>query len=324
MSRDGLDPKAFSADFPASMGRVAVLCGGTSAEREVSLRSGAAVLASLQRSGVDCVTIDLNSEICSRLSEAKPDMVFVALHGRGGEDGSVQGLLEVLEIPYTGSGVMASAVAMDKWLTKQLWAQAGLATPPGMRLDQDFDQAVVVGQLGLPVFVKPAREGSSIGMSRVDQGEQLAEAWRKASEFDSHILAERFVDGAEFTVAILDGHALPVLRVETDREFYDFEAKYAASDTRYEYPSGLSDSQESEVSQLALQAFDAIGCEGWGRVDVMQDADGKFWLLEVNTVPGLTDHSLVPMAAGHAGIDFDGLILHILKAACEPRGGSSS
>lgn len=321
MSAAAVDFDALDAGFAGSLGRVAVLCGGASAEREVSLRSGAAVFASLQRSGVDCVKIDLGRDICTRLATESPDIVFIALHGRGGEDGSVQGLLEVLGIPYTGSKVMASAVAMDKWLTKQLWCQAGLPTPGGMRLEKDSDPAGVVEQLGLPIFVKPAREGSSIGMSRVDQAEQLADAWRQAAAFDSNVLAERFVDGAEFTVAILDGRALPVLRVETDRAFYDFEAKYTSDDTRYLYPSGLSAAAEHEISQLALQAFAATGCEGWGRVDVMQDSAGGFWLLEVNTVPGLTDHSLVPMAASHAGLDFDALILRILAAVRSDAGG---
>lgn len=298
-----------------ALGTVAVLAGGTSAEREVSLRSGAAVLESLRRSGVDCVQIDPRDDVMESLVRQRPDFAFIALHGRGGEDGTMQGLLEICGIPYSGSGVLGSALAMDKWRTKQVWAQCGLPTPVSVHLREDTDWENVGADTGFPLFVKPVHEGSSIGMSRVSDAAGLRKAWADASAYDGEVMAERFVDGPEFTVAVLDGDPLPVLRLETPREFYDYEAKYETGDTRYLYPCGLEADAEREISDLAVRAFDALGCSGWGRVDIMQDSAGGFWLLEANTIPGLTDHSLVPMAAGHAGIGFDELVLRIIFAA---------
>lgn len=296
----------------AALGRVAVLCGGASAEREISLRSGAAVHAALAESRVDCLQIDTREALLSQLEDTRPDKAFIALHGRGGEDGTVQGLLQLAGIPYTGSGVLGSALAMDKWRSKMIWQSCGLPTPRGVLLEADTDWQAVGEQLGFPIFVKPVHEGSSIGMSRAVDAEQLQQAWQDAAQYDALVLAERFVDGSEYTVGILGGEALPTLRLETPCEFYDYEAKYSRNDTRYLHPCGLSDAENDSLAQLALKAFAALGCSGWGRVDVMRDADGSFQLLEVNTVPGLTDHSLVPMAARHAGIDFPELILRIL------------
>ncbi len=298
-----------------ALGTVAVLAGGNSAEREVSLRSGAAVLESLRRSGIDCIHVDPREDVLASFAARRPGFAFIALHGRGGEDGTMQGLLETCGIPYSGSGVLGSALAMDKWRSKQIWDRCGLPTPVSVHLREDTDWNAVATDTGFPLFVKPVHEGSSIGMSRVSDVAGLQKAWADAAAYDGEVMAERFVDGPEFTVAVLDGATLPVLRLETTRDFYDYEAKYQASDTRYLHPCGLEAAAEREISELALRAFDALGCRGWGRVDIMQDRDGGFWLLEANTIPGLTDHSLVPMAARHAGIDFDELVLRIIFAA---------
>lgn len=296
-------------------GKVAVLFGGRSAEREISLKSGAMVLAALRKKGVDAHPFDPRDAGLEALIAQKFDRVFIALHGRFGEDGTVQGALEYLGIPYTGSGVMASALAMDKWRTKLLWQAAGVSTPPYEPLSKDSDFVAIAGRLGLPLMVKPAREGSSIGMSKVTSVEKLEAAFELAARYDSVVIAERFIEGAELTCAILGDEALPLIRLETPRVFYDYEAKYFANDTRYICPCGLPREQEERIQAAALAAFRLIGCSGWGRVDVMLDHGGQPYLLEVNTVPGMTDHSLVPMAARARGIAFEDLVVRILESA---------
>ncbi len=295
----------------AQLGRVAVVMGGNSAEREVSLKSGSAVLEALLSVGVDAVGIDAKKDLAVQLQAQNIQRVFNVLHGRGGEDGTLQGLLEFLQIPYTGSGVLASALAMDKVKTKYIWQQIGLPTPNFFVLDATTDWQAVMDELGKAV-VKPVREGSSIGMSIVDSPEKLREAFALASEYDSEVMAEQFIAGTEFTVAILDGEPLPVIELHTSHVFYDYNAKYIANDTQYLCPAPIDAQAESEVQALSLSAFLALGCTGWGRVDLMRDAAGKFYLLEVNTVPGMTDHSLVPMAATAKGLSFSQLLIHIL------------
>lgn len=295
-------------------GKVAVLLGGLSAEREISLKSGAAVLAALQRQGVDAHGVDVGRDIVSVLLAGEFDCAFIALHGRRGEDGLMQALLETLNIPYTGSGVLGSALSMDKVRSKQVWLAAGLPTPPFIVLRDDSDWSAVVDALGLPLAVKPAHEGSSLGAARVERLEDLQTAWSAAVEFDAVVMAEPWVIGKEYTVGILGDEALPVIRLETPREFYDYLAKYTADDTRYHCPCGLDADTEKRIQQMSLTAFKALGASGWGRIDLMLDDKGDPWLLENNTVPGLTDHSLVPMAAAAAGISFDELVLRILSA----------
>jgi len=296
----------------AQFGRVAVLMGGQSAEREISLKSGRAVLESLQRQGIDAHAIDCDQQTPRRLQDEKFDRVFIVLHGRGGEDGTIQGALDSIGLPYTGSRVLGSALAMDKPRTKQVWDSCGIPTPQFEILDDGFDAAAVAERLGLPLMVKPIHEGSSIGMSRVESVDKLDAAWREAARVDSAVMAESWVSGAEYTVAILDGKALPSIKLQTPNTFYDFDAKYRAETTQYICPCGLSDADEQRLQKLALKAFTAVGASGWGRVDVMATADGEFLPIEVNTVPGMTDHSLVPMAANAAGIDFDQLTRTIL------------
>ncbi|MFN3580352.1 MAG: D-alanine--D-alanine ligase [Pseudomonas sp.] len=298
-----------------TLGKVAVLYGGRSAERAVSLKSGKAVLDALLGAGVDAYGIDAGADLPEQLLANRPDRVFIALHGRGGEDGSLQGLLESLQLPYTGSGVMASALGMDKLRTKLVWQSLGLPTPAYGVLRDSADCEAIVESLGTPLIVKPLHEGSSIGMAKVESLPQLQQAWQAAQQYDDIALVEKWITGAEFTVAILDGRALPAIRLRTPHTFYDYEAKYLTNDTQYICPCGLSDEQEAQLGELCLKAFNAVGCRGWGRVDVMQDEAGQFYLLEVNTVPGMTDHSLVPMAAGAAGLTFTDLVLAILASA---------
>jgi D-alanine-D-alanine ligase len=300
---------------PKRFGKVAVMLGGTSAERPVSLNSGAAVLAALTRAGVDAHAFDPARLNLNDLAAGEFDRVFISLHGRFGEDGCMQGALELLALPYTGSGVMASALAMDKWRTKLIWRAAGLPTADWEMLTADSDFDAVERSLGLPIFVKPAREGSSIGMSKVKHAGELQAAYAAAAEHDPLVLAEKFIDGAEYTAAILGNSALPLIRLEPakDVEFYDFEAKYVRNDTQYHCPSGLAPEQETAYQKMALQAFHLVGCRDWGRVDFMLDGSGNPYLLEVNTSPGMTDHSLVPMAARAAGKEFDALCLEILE-----------
>lgn len=299
---------------PSDYGKVAVLMGGWAAERDVSLRSGAAVLHALLEEGVDAVGIDAGQDVLRRLDEGAFDRVFNVVHGRGGEDGQLQGALEVMHLPYTGSGVLASAIGMDKARSKQLWLGLGMPTPVYQSLTGDTDWAQVVEDLGLPLIVKPAQEGSSIGMSKVNSAQELQAAYAEAAQY-GEVFAEQWVRGEEYTVAILQQRALPVIRLRTPNEFYDYDAKYQRNDTEYLCPCGLDESKEREIQVLALQAFKALGASGWGRVDVMIDENGLPWLLEINTVPGMTDHSLVPMAARADGLSFNQLVLSILENA---------
>lgn len=295
----------------ADFGRVAVLMGGLSAEREVSLVSGEAVLDGLLRQGVDAHGVDVGSDIVSHLLEGDFDRAFIVLHGRGGEDGVIQGVLETLAIPYTGSGVAASSLGMDKYRCKLLWQGMGLPTAPFLMVDSEADLRQAAA-LGFPLMVKPCHEGSSIGMARVEDLAGLREAWEQARKFDSEVMVEKWLSGPEYTAAIVDGEALPLIRVETPNLFYDYEAKYQADSTLYHLPCGLDAAAEQTLKTLALKTFHSIGGEGWGRVDLLLDDQGAPQLLEVNTVPGMTSHSLVPMAAKARGIDFDQLVWRIL------------
>ena len=292
-------------------GKVAVLFGGKSAEREVSLKSGAGVLAALQRQGVDAHAFDPAERSLDELRAF--DREFIMLHGRYGEDGTIQGALELMEIPYTGSGVLASAVGMDKWRTKLLWRAVGLPIPEFVMLDENSDFAAVERQLGLPLFVKPACEGSSIGVSKVRQPGELQTAWREAAKHDALVIAEQAILGGEYTVAILGEQVLPIIKIVPATDFYDYEAKYLRDDTQYLCPCGLPEAREMELRAQALEAFRALGCSGWGRVDFLMDDAGRAYLLEVNTSPGMTDHSLVPMAARVAGISYEQLVLRVLE-----------
>ena len=296
-------------------GKVAVLLGGKSAEREVSLKSGHAVLAALKSRGVDAHPFDPAEQDMEELKKQGFDRAMISLHGRYGEDGTVQGALELMGIPYTGSGVMASALAMDKWRTKLIWQAAGIPTPRYALLDAQTDFAAVAQDLGLPLMVKPAGEGSSIGMSKVTAAEDLPRAYELAAKSDALVFAEQFIEGMELTAAILGDRALPLIRLETPRTFYDYEAKYLADNTRYLCPCGLSAEQERQIQALALQAFRVVGCRGWARADVMLDKGGAPYFIEINTSPGMTDHSLVPMAARAAGLSFEDLVMAILELA---------
>lgn len=298
-----------------NFGKVAVLLGGKSAEREVSLKSGSMVLAALRAQAVDAHAFDPSERGLDSLMNDSYEAAFIALHGRFGEDGTVQGVLEWLGIPYTGSGVLASALAMDKMRTKLLWQAAGLPSPPHEILRKDSDWGEVARRLGLPIMVKPASEGSSIGMTKVRAAGELDEAYALAANYDRVVMAEKFIEGPELTCAILGERALPLIRLETPRNFYDYEAKYLANDTRYHVPCGLPAEKERELQALCLRAFRALGCSGWGRVDLMLDASGAAQLLEVNTSPGMTDHSLVPMAARAIGMSYGDLCLRILEGA---------
>ena len=294
-----------------SFGKVAVLFGGRSGERAVSLKSGAAVLAALQRQGVDAHAFDPAHQPLSDLKAF--DRAFIALHGRYGEDGTIQGALELMDIPYTGSGVMASALGMDKWRTKLLWTAAGVTTPNYVLMDDSTHAENVVTALGLPLFIKPANEGSSIGVSKVKQAGDVMTAYALAKQSDPLVIAEQFVGGGEYTVGILGETALPIVRIVPKNEYYDYEAKYLRDDTAYLCPCGLAAEQEKQIQADALQAFKVLGCQGWGRVDFLMDAASKHYFLEVNTSPGMTDHSLVPMAAKAAGLDFEALVIRILQ-----------
>lgn len=296
-------------------GKVAVLMGGLSAERDVSLKSGAAVLAALQRQGVNAHGIDVGKDVLQVLAAGRYDRAFIVLHGRYGEDGVIQGALELLGLPYTGSGVMGSAIGMDKLACKRLWSGAGVVSAPFAVIDDARDCDAVAQQLGFPLFVKPAREGSSLGISKAKNLDDLRRAWTTARQYDPLVFAERGIVGMELTAAILGTQALPLIRLETPNEFYDYEAKYFLDTTRYHCPSGLDAALEKRIQEIARRAFDLLNCSGWGRVDFMVDGAGNPYVLEINTVPGMTDHSLVPMAARHAGIDFDALCLRILESS---------
>lgn len=297
----------------SKFGKVAVLLGGKSAEREVSLDSGTAVLEALLRSGVNAEGFDPQERSITELTAY--DRAFIVLHGRGGEDGQIQGALEWLNIPYTGTGVQGSAIGMDKVKTKQVWQGSELPTAPYRIVTKDSNAEEIVAALGLPLIIKPVHEGSSIGMSKVEKIEDFATAIAKATEHDAIVMAEKWITGREFTIVLLNGQALPVIRLQPpeDVAFYDYEAKYNRNDVQYGIPSGLSETEEKELQALALRAFQAVGASGWGRIDAMQDQDGKFWLLEVNTVPGMTSHSLVPKAAAAVGYSFEALCVAILE-----------
>jgi D-alanine-D-alanine ligase len=294
-------------------GKVAVLMGGHSSEREISLLSGTAVLAALRRRGVDAHGFDPAERPLEDLRREGFKRAFIALHGRYGEDGTVQGALELLAIPYTGSGVMASALAMDKWRTKLIWQAVGVRTPRYALLEQHTDFAAIVAQLGLPLIVKPVCEGSTIGLTKVTAAADLAAAHTAAAKYDRLVLAEEFISGPELTAAILADTALPLVRIQPAVELYDYQAKYFSDDTKYFCPSGLPAAQEQMIQEQALHAYRVLGCEGWGRVDVILDALGQPYFLEANTSPGMTSHSLVPMAAKQAGIDFEELVISILN-----------
>lgn len=296
-----------------NFGKVAVLLGGRSAEREVSLNSGAAVLAALKRRGVDAYAFDPAERNLDELQGF--DRAFIALHGRYGEDGTIQGMLELLGVPYTGSGVMASAIGMDKWRTKLLWQAAGIPIPRFELIDAASDFEAVAERLGLPLFVKPANEGSSIGISKVHHADELHTAYEQAARYDALVLAEQFIGGGEYTVGILGDMALPAIRIVPASEFYDYEAKYLRDDTRYLCPCGLPAAQEERIRSQALRAFRVLGGQGWGRVDFLMDEAGQHYFLEANTSPGMTDHSLVPMGARAAGIPFEELVVKILESA---------
>jgi D-alanine-D-alanine ligase len=295
------------------LGRVAVLLGGDSTEREISLLSGNAVLAALKRRGVDAHPFDPRETSLPKVVEF--DRVWIALHGPGGEDGTLQGALEYLGVPYTGSGVMGSAIGMDKLRTKRLAHAVGVATAEYVVLRGREDFELAVERLGIPMIVKPATQGSSVGMSKVEKAADLPAAYEAAAKIESVVFAEPWITGKEYTVAVLQGQALPSIRIETPKKFYDYEAKYFRDDTKYFCPSGLSVPAEQHLANLALAAFDAVGASGWGRADFMTDTTGRPLLLEVNTIPGMTDHSLVPMAARAAGIDFDELVWRVLETS---------
>jgi D-alanine-D-alanine ligase len=297
------------------LGRIGVLYGGTSSERPVSLQSGEAVIASLKNMGLDAVAIDVGEDLLKVLPEYSLDRILIMLHGSGGEDGTLQGALELMNMPYTGSGVLASALAMDKLRSKKIWRGEGLPTADFAELDETTNWQNVIERLGGRAMVKPSSEGSSFGMTSAANAGELEAAWREAAKYDSKVIAEQWIDGPEYTVAILGEQVLPPIMLETDHEFYDYDAKYIANDTRYICPCGLDAEREAALKTLAKQAFDSLGCCGWGRVDVMENASGEFMLLEVNTVPGMTSHSLVPMAAAVAGDDFDSLVLKIVESS---------
>ena len=300
-----------------ALGRVAVFMGGDSAEREVSLKSGKAVLAALLSAGVDAFAVDVQGCLLKAVENPDFDRVFIALHGRGGEDGTLQAILSQAGIPYTGSELLASALAMDKLRTKYVFEGCNLPTPKFRTMSAAGEAEQIVSELRPPLSVKPSREGSSIGIRKVNTAEELAEAYAQAEALDTLVLVEEWIEGPEFTVSLLQDQALPAIGLSTDHVFYDYDAKYLADDTNYRIPCGLAPEDELRLQQLALDAFRVVGCRTWGRVDIMQDSDGQFWLLEVNTVPGMTDHSLVPMAAKAAGISFEELVVRILRDTLE-------
>lgn len=296
-----------------NFGKVGVIYGGNSSEREISLLTGAAIVQALKNQEVDTVAIDIKDQSLEAIKAANIDRAFVALHGPGGEDGTLQGALEYLGIPYTGSGVLASALAMDKLRCKQIWKGIDLATTDFASLNKGTDWQQTLDRLGGCVVVKPACEGSSVGMSIAESAEQLKQAWKLAYKYDAKVIAEPRLMGEEYTVAILADKALPSIKIQANATFYDYEAKYLSDKTEYFCPSGLDAERENELAQLCINAFKSIDGKGWGRVDVMTDLNGKFYTLEVNTVPGMTSHSLVPMAAKASGIDFEKLVLAILE-----------
>ncbi len=299
----------------SDFGKVAVLMGGWANEREVSLHSGQAVLDSLRQSGVDTHPVDMNRDLINQLQGF--DRVFNVVHGRGGEDGLLQGVLDLLQLPATGSNLLGSAIAMDKYRTKLVWLGLGLPTPRFVLIETE-DQLADAAELGFPLMVKAALEGSSIGVARVENASQLRDAWIEARSCNSHVIAEQWIAGDEYTASILGEQALPLIRLQTSHQFYDYAAKYQSDDTQYLLPCGLDAITEQTLQTLSLRAFEAVGASGWGRVDLMYDANGQPWLIEVNTVPGMTSHSLVPMAAAAVGMDFNDLTWRILAQTLEP------
>ena len=302
----------------SDFGKVAVLMGGQSAEREVSLKSGQCVLDALRSKKIDAHGLDVGSNVIGDLTAGNYDRVFNVLHGRGGEDGVIQAVLESLGLPYTGSSVLGSALSMDKLRTKLIWKSQGIQTPAFCVLHEDTDFNKVVDELGLPVIVKPVHEGSSIGMSKVDTVDALLPAFKTAAEFDDEVIAEQWIAGDEYTATILGDKVLPMIRLQTAHDFYDYDAKYVANDTQYHCPCGLDQQLEDDFAQIALDAFKLVGASGWGRVDFMCDSNDQPWFIEVNTVPGMTDHSLVPKSAAQAGIGFDELVWQILGLTVNP------
>ena len=296
-------------------GRVAVLMGGRSAEREISLMSGETVLAALINNGVDAHKLDVDFDVAEQLRAGKYERAFVMLHGRGGEDGQIQGLLQSMNISFTGSDVTGAVLSMNKIVSKEAWMQQNLPTAAFERVTPKSNSNEVIGRLGLPLIIKPVNEGSSIGMTKVNSADELVAAIELASQFDAEVMAERWIEGAEYTVAILGQTALPMIRLKTPNVFYDYEAKYKSNTTEYLCPCGLSEQEERYCQQLAIKAFNGLRMNGWGRVDIMQDKDGEFYLLEANSVPGMTDHSLVPMAAKQFGLSFDELVWKILDTS---------
>ncbi|HET6725401.1 MAG TPA: D-alanine--D-alanine ligase [Gammaproteobacteria bacterium] len=305
---------------PRKFGRVAVVLGGTSAEREISLLSGQAVLAALREQGIDAHPVDPQDDGVMALINGGFDRACIMLHGRDGEDGTIQGLLELIGIPYTGSGVLGSALSMDKLRTKQVWQTLSLPTPAYAQVRSVEELRAFVGLVGCPVAVKPAREGSSIGVTHLTREEDIEAAYRGARDRDELVIAERWITGGEYFCSVLDGEALPIVRMETPHDFYDYDAKYFSDDTRYFCPCGLTEAQERELGEMCLRAFEAFGGSGWGRMDFILDANGQPWLIEGNTVPGMTGHSLVPMAAKAVGIDFGALCWRILETSFVERG----
>jgi D-alanine-D-alanine ligase len=299
----------------AEFGRVAVLMGGRSAEREISLISGQAVLNSLQSQGIDAYGIDVNFDIAHELAQGDFDRAFIVLHGRGGEDGEIQGFLQAVNLPYTGNSVASSVLSMNKRISKNNWIQQGLPTARYARVNAETELEQLVADLGLPLFIKPVNEGSSIGMSRVEHSDDLAGAIELALKYDADVIAEQWINGEEYTVAIVDGITLPAIRLKTPHAFYDYEAKYQANTTEYLCPCGVDGETESQMQAIALAAFNNLGMQGWGRIDMMRDQQGAFYLLEANSVPGMTDHSLVPMAAKQYGWSFDDLVWRILETS---------
>lgn len=310
-------------DSAEQFGKVAVLMGGDSAEREISLMSGQAVLEALVRKGIDAHPVDAAGDPLNALSRDRFDRVWLALHGRGGEDGTIQGLLTMMNMPFTGSAVLGCAISMDKLRTKRLLAGMGIDTPAYCEMSGEQDFESVIGMLGLPMIVKPAAEGSSLGMTRVEQAEQLAEAYREAARFRSEVFAEAWVSGPEFTATVLHDQVLPLIRIDAINSFYDYQAKYFSDETRYVCPCGLPEHQERLLAAASMDAFSGVGASGWGRVDFMLADDGAPLVLEVNTTPGMTTHSLVPMAAAETGIDFDELTWRILETSFADRRSES-
>ena len=302
------------ASKPSDFGKVAVVYGGDSAEREISLLSGGAVLQGLKNNGVDAHSVDKGRDVIDVLTKNKFERAFLILHGRGGEDGTIQGALETIGLPYTGTGVLGSALAMDKNMAKLVWRALNIPTPDYRVVSAEQDLFAAAEELKLPLFVKPVHEGSSIGATPVTDDEGLQSAWFDAARHDREVMVEKMIEGPEYTASILGDEVLPLIKLEPAREFYDYEAKYADdAGTNYICPCGMSEKEEQRVRQLSLRAFEALGASGWGRVDLLCDASGDPWFIDVNTAPGMTSHSLVPMAAKQAGIDFDQLVWRILE-----------